>query len=87
LSNDDHRRRVAEQNEAWQSDREMTWRSQPQNPQNINNVENPQPDKNSRPITRGGFAPKGTGRGRGPQRLTNHNPRDPYLLSVSWKRT
>jgi hypothetical protein len=39
LSDDDHRKRVAERNEARQSDREMTWRPQSQNPRNINNVE------------------------------------------------
>jgi hypothetical protein len=77
LSDDDHRRRVAERNEARQGNGEMTWRPQSQNPRNINNVENPQPDQNSRPSTRGGFAPRG--RGRGPPRLTNHNPRDPYF--------
>jgi hypothetical protein len=43
-------------------------------------VENPQPDQNSRPSTRGGFTPRGRGRGRGPPRLTNHNPRDPYFF-------
>jgi hypothetical protein len=32
LSDDDHRRRVAEQTEAWQGHREMTWRPQSQNP-------------------------------------------------------
>jgi hypothetical protein len=77
LSDDDHRKRVAEQNEARQGNREMTWRAQSQNPRNVNNVENPQPDQNSRPNTRGGFAPRGRGRGRGPLRLTNHNPKDP----------
>jgi hypothetical protein len=81
LSDDDHRRRVAEQNEAQQGNREMTWRSQSQNPRNINNMENPQPDQNSRPSTRGGFTSRGRGRGRGrgPPRLTNHNPRYPYF--------
>jgi hypothetical protein len=34
-------------------------------------VENPQSNQNNRPSTRGGFAPKGTGRGRGPLKLTN----------------
>jgi hypothetical protein len=77
LSDDDHRRRVAERNEARQGNREMTWRAQSQNPRNVNNVENPQIDQNSRPSTRGGFAPRG--RGRGPSRLTNHNPKDPYF--------
>jgi hypothetical protein len=77
MFDDDHRRRVAERNKARQGNREMMWRPQFQNPQNINNVENPQPNQNNRPITRGGFAPKG--RGRGPLKLTNHNPRDPYF--------
>jgi hypothetical protein len=58
LSDDDHRKRVAERNEARQGNKEMTWRSQPQNPRNINNMENPQPDQNNRPSTRGGFAPR-----------------------------
>jgi hypothetical protein len=58
-SDDDHRKRVAKRNEAQQGNREMTWRSQSQNPRNINNVKNPQPDQNSRPSTRGGFAHKG----------------------------
>jgi hypothetical protein len=58
LSEDDHRKRVAERNEARQGNREMTWRAQSQNPRNVNNVENPQPDHNSRPSTRGGFAPR-----------------------------
>jgi hypothetical protein len=40
----DHRRRVAERNKARQGNREMTWRPLSQNPRNINNVENPQPD-------------------------------------------
>jgi hypothetical protein len=79
LSDDDHHKRVAERNEERQGNRETTWRSQSQNPRNVNNVENPQPDQNSRPSTRGGFAPKGRGRGRGLLRLTNHNPRDPYF--------
>jgi hypothetical protein len=35
--------------------------------------------KNNMPITRGGFAPRRRGRGRGPPRLTNHNPKDPYF--------
>jgi hypothetical protein len=57
----------------------MMWRPQFQNPRNINNVENPQSDQNNRPNTRGGFAPRGRIRGRGPPKLTNHNPRDPYF--------
>jgi hypothetical protein len=79
LFDDDHRKRVAERNEARQGNREMTWRAQSQNPRNINNVENSQPDQNNRPSTRGGFAPRGRGRGSGPPRLTNHNPKDPYF--------
>jgi hypothetical protein len=57
LSGDDHRRRVAERNAARQCNREMAWRPQSQNPQNINNMENPQPDQNNRLATRGGFTP------------------------------
>jgi hypothetical protein len=81
LSDDDHRRRVAGRNEARQGNREMTWRPQSQNSRNINNVENLQPNQNNRPSTRGGFAPRGRGKGwgRGPPKLTNHNPRDPYF--------
>jgi hypothetical protein len=79
LYDDDHRRRVAERNEARQGNREMTWRPQSQNLRNINNVENPQPNQNNRPSTREGFSPRGRGRGRGPPRLTNHDPRDPHF--------
>jgi hypothetical protein len=79
MSDEDHHRRVAERNETRQDNREMTWRPQFQNPQNINNVENPQSNQSNRPSTRGGFAPRGRGRGRGPPKLTNHNPRDPYF--------
>jgi hypothetical protein len=79
VSDDNHRRRVAERNETRQGNREMTWRPQLQNLRNINNVENPQSNQNSRPSARGGFAPRGRGRGRGPPKLTNHNPRDPYF--------
>jgi hypothetical protein len=79
LSDDDHRKRVAERNEARKGNREMTWRAQSQNPRNVNNVKNPQPEQNSRPSTRGGFAPRGRGRGRGPPRLMNHNPKDPFF--------
>jgi hypothetical protein len=39
MSDEDHRRRVAEQNEARQGNREMTWKPQFQNPRNINNME------------------------------------------------
>jgi hypothetical protein len=76
MSDKDHCRRVAERNEARQGNREMTWRPQFQNPRNINNVE-PQSNQNNRPRTRGGFAPRG--RGRGHPKLTNHNPSDPYF--------
>jgi hypothetical protein len=79
LSDDDHRKRVVERNEARQGSTEMTWRPQSQNPRNINNIENPQSGQNNRPNTRGGFAPRGRGGGRGPPRLTNHNPKDPYF--------
>jgi hypothetical protein len=85
LSDDDHRRRVAEQNKTRQGNREMMWRPQSRNPRNINNVESPQRNQNNRPSTRGEFAPRGRGRGRGrrrgrgPPKLTNHNPRDPYF--------
>jgi hypothetical protein len=79
LSDDDHRKTVAERNETRQGNREMTWRAQSQNPRNVNNVENPQPNQNNRPGARGGFAPRGRGRGREPPRLTNHNPKDPYF--------
>jgi hypothetical protein len=79
LSDDDHHKRVAERNEARQGNREMTWRAQSQNPRNVNNVQNPQPDQNNRPSARGGFAPRRRGRGRGPSRLTNHNPKVPYF--------
>jgi hypothetical protein len=44
LSDDDHRRRVVERNEARQCNKEVEWRPQSQNPRNINNVENPQPN-------------------------------------------
>jgi hypothetical protein len=67
LSDDDHRNRVAERNEARQGNREMTWRPQFQNPRNINNVENPQNHENTRPSARGGFTPRGRGRRRDPR--------------------
>jgi hypothetical protein len=86
LSDDDHCRRVAERNEVRQGNREMTWRPQSQNPRNINNVENPQPGQNNRPSTRGGFAPRGRGRGRELPKLTNHNPRDPYFYCQYHRR-
>jgi hypothetical protein len=79
LSDDDHHKRVAERNEAREGNREMTWRAQSQNPRNVNNVQNPQPDQNNRPSARGGFAPRRRGRGRGPSRLTNHKPKVPYF--------
>jgi hypothetical protein len=79
LYDDDHRKRVAERNEARQGNREMTWRAQSQHPRNVKNVGNPQPEQSNRPSTRGGFIPRGRGRGRGPPRPTNHNPRDPYF--------
>jgi hypothetical protein len=47
LSDDDHRKRVAERNEARQVNRKISWRAQSQNPRNVNNVENRQPDQNN----------------------------------------
>jgi hypothetical protein len=79
LSDDDHRKRVAKRNEARQGNREMTWRAQSQHPRNVNNVGNTQPEQRNRPSTRGGFNPRGRGRGRGPPRLTYHNQKDPYF--------
>jgi hypothetical protein len=79
LSDDDHRKRVAERNEARQGNREMTWRAPSQHPRNVNNVGNLQAEQTNRPSTRGGFNPRGRGRGRGPPRLTNHNPKDPHF--------
>jgi hypothetical protein len=89
LSDDDHRRRVAERNEERQGNREMTWRPQSQNPLNINNVENPQPNQNNRPSTRGGFAPR-EGEGEGEEDPRNSQTtiqRSILLLPVSRKRT
>jgi hypothetical protein len=40
-SDEDHRRRVAERNEARQGNRGTTWRPHFRTPRNINNVENP----------------------------------------------
>jgi hypothetical protein len=79
MSDEDHRRRVTERNESRQGNRGMTWTPQFQNPRNINNMENPHSNQDNRPSIRGGFAPRGRGRGRGPPKLTNHNPRDPYF--------
>jgi hypothetical protein len=79
MSHDDHRRKVVERNEARQGNKEMMWRPQFHNPRNFNDVENLQPNENNRPSAREGFAPKGRGKGRGPPKLTNHNPRDPYF--------
>jgi hypothetical protein len=73
LSDDDHRKRVAERNEARQGNREMTWRAQSQNPRNINNVENPHLDQNNRPSARGGFAPRG--------REEEEDPRDSRITT------
>jgi hypothetical protein len=81
-SDEDHRRRVAEQNQARQGNSGMTWRPHSQNPRNINNVECPQFNQDNRPSTRGGFAPRGRGRGRGPPRITNHNSRDTCFYCV-----
>jgi hypothetical protein len=86
MSDEDHRRRVAERNEERQGNRGMTWTPQFENPRSINNVENPQSNQDSRPSTRGGFAPRGRKRGRGPPKLTNHNPRDPYFYCQYHRR-
>jgi hypothetical protein len=86
MSNDDHCRRVDERNEARQGKKETMWKPQLQNPRNINNVENPRSNQNNRPSARGGFAPKERGRGRGPPKLTNHNPRDPYFYCQYHRR-
>jgi hypothetical protein len=40
-SDEDHRKRVAERNQARQGNRGTTWRPRFQTPRNINNVENP----------------------------------------------
>jgi hypothetical protein len=67
LSDDDHRKRVAERNEARQGNREMTWRAPTQYPRNVNNVGNPQPEQSNRPSTRGGFNPRGRGEEEDPR--------------------
>jgi hypothetical protein len=79
MSDEDHHRRVAERNEARQGNKRTVWIPHFQNPRKINNMENPQFDPDNRPSTRGGHASRGRGRGRGPPKLTNHNPRDPYF--------
>jgi hypothetical protein len=76
-SDEDHRRRVAEQNQERQGNRGTTWRPQYQNPQHLDNVENPQFNQHIKPSTRGGFASRGRGRGRGPPKIHNHDPKDP----------
>jgi hypothetical protein len=78
-SDEDHRRRVAEQNQERQGNRGTTWRPQYQNPQHLDNVENPQFNQHIKPSTRGGFASRGRGRGRGPPKIHNHDPKDPYF--------
>jgi hypothetical protein len=67
LSDDDHRKRVAERNEARQGGRDMTWRTPPQHPRNVNSVGNSQPQQDSRPSARGGFSPRGRGEEEEPQ--------------------
>jgi hypothetical protein len=69
LSDDDHRKRVAERNEARQGNRDTTWRAQYQHPRNVNNVGNPQPEQSNRPSTRGGFIPRGRGGEEDPRDL------------------
>jgi hypothetical protein len=73
LSDDDHRKRVAERNEARQGNREMTWRAQSQHPRNVNNVRNSQPEQSNRPNTRGGFNPRGRGEEEDPRDLRTIN--------------
>jgi hypothetical protein len=58
-SDEDHRRRVAEQNQARQGNRGTTWKPHFHNPRNINNVENPEFNQDSRLNTRGRFASRG----------------------------
>jgi hypothetical protein len=67
LSDDDHRKRVAERNEARQGNRDTTWRAPPQHPRNVNSVGNSQPQQDNRPSTRGGFNPRGRGEEEEPQ--------------------
>jgi hypothetical protein len=76
---EDHRRRVAERNEARQGNKGTTWRPHFQTPQNINNVENPQFNQDNRLSTRGGLTSRGRGRGRGAPKIQNHDPKDPYF--------
>jgi hypothetical protein len=42
-------------------------------------VENPQFNQDNRPSTIGGLASRGRGRGRGPPKIQNHDPKDPYF--------
>jgi hypothetical protein len=86
LSDDDHRKRVAERNEAKQGNRDMTWWAPPQHPRNVNSVGNSQPQQGNRPSTRGGFNTRGRGRGRGTPGLTNHNPKDPHFYCQYHRR-
>jgi hypothetical protein len=78
-SDEDHRKRVAERNQARRGNRRTAWRPQFQTPPNINNVENPQFNQENRPSTREDFSSRGRGRGRGPPKVQNHDPRDPYF--------
>jgi hypothetical protein len=78
-SDEDHSRRVAERNEARQGNIGTTWRPHFQTPRNINNVENPQFSQDNRSSTRGGLASRGKGRGIGPPKIQNHDPKDPYF--------
>jgi hypothetical protein len=67
LSDDDHRKRVAEWNEARQGNRDMTWRAPPQHPRNVNNVGNSQPQQDSRPSTGEDSIPEEEGGAEDPQ--------------------
>jgi hypothetical protein len=78
-SDEEHRKRVVERNQARQGNRGTTWRPQFQTPRNINNVENPQFNQDNRPNTIGCFSSRGRGRGRGPPKIQNHDAKDPYF--------
>jgi hypothetical protein len=58
-----------------QGNRGTRWRPHFQTPWNINNMENPRFNQDNRPSTRGGLA----SRGRGPPKIQNHHPKEPYF--------
>jgi hypothetical protein len=78
-SDEDHRQRVTEQNQARQGNRGTTWRPHFQTPRNINNVENPPVQPRQQTEHKRGFPSRGRGRGRGPPKVQNHDPRDMYF--------